>query len=104
MYKIIIAGIVTGLVCQHAQSGDIILTPSNGYLGEVPTVEVCEFSYSPSTVFSAVTSLTVDPYTETYGEGSVINSNDGMTCSTCKVPRIEMDKDGVTTIYCEVAK
>lgn len=79
--------------------------PPNGYIGEIPFIEVCEASYSELTELAPGTRINVEPpFTEIYGEGSVINRGDGMTCSTCKVPVLRMKSDGVITLYCEVAK
>ena len=83
-------------------AANIVLMPFGDYLGEIPAAEVCEFSFKRSTVLAPGTRITVDPYTETYGEGSVIQRADGMICSNCAVPRIEIGKDGKTIIYCEV--
>ena len=85
-------------------AANIVLMPFGDYLGEIPAVEVCEFSFKRSTVLAPGTRITVDPYTETYGEGSFLNRDDGMTCSNCAVLRIEMGSDGTTTIYCEVQR
>ena len=80
---------------------NILLIPHDGFLGEIPSVQICSFRYQAGTVLTPGTRLTVTPsYTETYGLGSVVLPEDGMLCTACKVPKIEMDATGITTIHC----
>jgi hypothetical protein len=89
---------------------NIILTPftSNGvkYMGEIPAHSICIFKFNGITSFAPGTSLTVSPYTETYGVGSQINPGDGMICGSCAVSGFNMiaqpTGEVITTLFCEL--
>ena len=78
----------------------IVLVPQYGFVGNIPQIQVCSFEYFAGTILTPGTKLTVDPYTETYGDNAVVNG--GMTCSDCWVPNIIMESTGIITINCEV--
>lgn len=78
---------------------EIVLVPFDVYLGEIPQIDICFFSYGPGTILTPGTKLNIEPYVETYGPDSVVNG--GVTCNACKVSNIIMIDTGVTTIYCD---
>ena len=82
-------------------AANIVLVPIGEYLGEIPQVPICHFSYSEGTILTPGTRLNSVLEIEDYGLGSVVPADSGMFCESCKVPRIEMDSFGITTIFCE---
>lgn len=85
-------------------AANIVLAPFDIYLGDIPSVEVCDFSYPPSTILAPGTSITVNPYKVKYGPGSVVSFESGMECGPCAVYEIKQFDDGTTVLYCEKAQ
>lgn len=84
-------------------AANIVLTPFDIYLGEIPAIEICDFSFAPETVLTAGTSIMVAPYRVTYGPGSTVSLESGMECGPCAVYEIKQFDDGTTVLYCEKA-
>jgi len=78
------------------------LHPKYEHLGQIPEIAVCEsFKFGVGTKLTSGTRISIHPFIEDYGFGSVVPAGDGAQCGSCWVPVIRMDSNGITYIHCE---